>query len=145
MFSSSILPEMKAGNVIFLVIKIINSSRRDVDRGYFWDMYGALLTRAPVVELADTLDSGSSALTGVEVRILSGVPLLLRKKRILRNSLLSCAPRFAPVRCLEVYHKATTPTGKNFKEIHSNYGILSIDGLRGLQIFDCSTKYQFLN
>jgi hypothetical protein len=33
-----------------------------------------LLTRAPVVELADTLDSGSSARKGVEVRLLSGVP-----------------------------------------------------------------------
>ena len=45
------------------------------------------LFQAPVVELADTLDSGSSARKGVEVRILSGVPL---KNAVPQGQLFLC-------------------------------------------------------
>lgn len=40
-------------------------------------IYIAIVTDAPVVKLAYTLDSGSSGFTAVEVRILSGAPLIV--------------------------------------------------------------------
>ena len=60
-----------------------------------------------MVELADTLDSGSSALTGVEVRILSGAPITLEINSVLVSLLsdeicLSDSPRITGSNNLEV-------------------------------------------
>ena len=91
------------------------------------------LFQAPVVELADTLDSGSSARKGVEVRILSGVPLIANKYAPFREGAIFLlrlhSHRFAPVRCSKVYYKATTPMGKISVKNRSVYGGFECEGL----------------